>query len=517
MKTDHHYTPAGILPAGNEEDWSRLLSYASWVRDLHIPAYGMSKECARFLLQQISRRSSSTTSESGPIFRKLERFSTSLNYFQRELHDIGFPQELTKYAPFLKTLDVEISPSGDASFQQDAMDIVSRMMVQGGAVLQKVVLVTEFISLNGMYHMAAKLLCTSRNCRDLREVHLPRHMCVPAVIVELYRFPLLERIAYSEEKLFAAAPDCADVSQHLLEDGAFPVLRSLDIVTTLDDFLTITSKSPLRILSRIRIAPSPVIPLSTTSIVSFMTAISQSCRGLEHIHIDMMRLHSDINTTRAALRARQRELDPIPLQALSPITTLPFLHYFWLSYTQPLEANDADLAALLSKCQRLEVFKIDLRHFYRECDHTLTLGVLPLLARVCPRLKELALPVNCLDAMISKASELESHTRFENLVHLDLCHSPISSDLDKDVGLIAQFLNGILPRHCSLCTTCRGPEHHLGAYNAISNEIWERYNTWKNVQDILRDIRVGQKYPVRESMFSLAVLERVSMINMLSS
>lgn len=86
----------------------------------------------------------------------------------------------------------------------------------------------------------------------------------------------------------------------------------------------------------------------------FFKVISKSCRNIQNITVDWFHYgYAD-----DSFSDRRREKTPFKLDTLSPLLDLPYLKKLDTSYSQPLDAENKELAEFLSNFPRLESFII---------------------------------------------------------------------------------------------------------------------------------------------------------------
>jgi len=131
---------------------------------------------------------------------------------------------------------------------------------------------------------------------------------------------------------------------------------------------------------------------------------------------------------------------PLTYRNLQPLTRMPHLRTFDLKYEVVVSMTDSELCTLLSQCPSLVTLDLNQEPMILSPTE-LTINVLPLIARACPQLEDLALYVDT-DVEPVKTSSLCTFTSLESL--------NLGTSLLQSRPVVMKMLARVLPEDCEL-------------------------------------------------------------------
>lgn len=167
---------------------------------------------------------------------------------------------------------------------------------------------------------------------------------------------------------------------------------------------------------------------------------------------------------------------PLTYQNLRPLTMMPHLETFQLKFDGVVSLTNSTLCSLLAQCSSMRILRLNQEPMTLS-QTDLSINVLPMIARVCPQLEDLALYVN---TKVDSPETSSLHT-FERLKTIDLGLSLLENKL-----IATTLLAQVLPDGCKLISkpVFDLEAEDLFAYNDEDSEVREeRRNEWAQVSE----------------------------------
>ncbi|KLO05100.1 hypothetical protein SCHPADRAFT_1003054 [Schizopora paradoxa] len=255
-----------------------------------------------------------------------------------------------------------------------------------------------------------------------------------------------------------------------VEPGRFPQLTSLMLQCSLDELCRYLSHANGIAPGLLHLSIDIILKTRPVALQNTLVKIAAAFPTLTSLAItrreDLSIFDDDDESTRS----------PLHYQNLRPVTTMPHLQSFQLNFEGVVSLTNAELCSLLARCPSMKILKLN--HEPMDLKQTmLTINVLPMIAKLCPQLEDLALYVNTdVDPL-----EPSSLFTFKNLKTIDLGLSILESK-----GVVARLLAQVLPRGCKLVSN---PAFHLDAedhfaYGDEDSDVRdERRNEWVQLSE----------------------------------
>lgn len=345
-----------------------------------------------------------------------------------------------------------------------------------------------------------------QNLPELKKIILPEFHYTSTVIEQLSRAKNIAVLDFNQE-LNLGYGNPANVASFapLLEEGAFPCLRELNLSARIDDLDRFfhSSFAPNRLKT---LFVNSYIEHTPTEVHTFLATLSQRCPLLSNLVIQFYH-----KVLPFVLPADQR----LSYATIKPILTFPNLTSFELVHKFPLRITLDDLEDLASKWPHLECLMLNAEPlFLHEDAFTPDLRALVPFARHCPRLRSLGLYINATEAEIPS-----SHTSLKpfNALHtLSLGTSEV-----RDTSAVAAFLSRICPAGCildmGLTWSEFGPQDDRSLPIELRRSLQKRCSAWYAVQKLLPAlIRLRQEerersHALQEEVEDLRVRNRLLM------
>lgn len=320
----------------------------------------------------------------------------------------------------------------------------------------------------------AELRILLQNLPELEKVVLPDFHYTSAVIEELSRAKNICIVDFSQDlNLGYGNPTNVAFFAPVLEEGAFPCLRELNLSARIDDLDHFFSSS---------FAPIYITTLYVNSytdhtpkeVHTFLTTLSQRCQVLSKLNLQLY--HKSLPSD---LPADQQ----LSYDTIKPILTFPNLSSFELVHRYPLRVTLEELEDLASKWPNLESLLLNAEPlFLSEDAFTLDLRAYIPFARHCLRLRHLGLYVNA-----TKADIPPPHTPLEPFRALQ--RLSVGTSRVRDTSAVATFLSRMCPSRCTLEMGISwsefGCEEDRFLPVNLRYPLQKRFSAWKAVKELL--------------------------------
>lgn len=397
-------------------------------------------------------------------------------------------------SPSIETLLLRIYHMKDADVK-NALDFLDKVAAVSPDI-KEVSVVREDGEHDWNQDRMSQLLSTLGQLHNLTGIELPCGLVTPSVVSRLHVLPSVKWIQRSGSELAYDANINVIESSNPGNDNIFPLLEQLDLEGTIVHVISWLYNGPVKLISLTALSVRDNFFLSVPALEAFLRMIRVSCRNIKTLEVTR-----DIGEllTSNLIEERLRETAPIPLSTLSPLADLPHLQSFYFSYTQPVIAEDDELALLLSRCTKMVRFVLEFDPFHREFQTPLTLAVLNDIARLCPRMRQLGIAVNCQSRKFLEISDMVPYQRLR-ILHLGV--TPLSSGHIND---IARYLVDLIPETCSFRVTdtlayfnsSNGTtEMGIGIWDRLMSHFGDRWRSWDKIVHsvlLIREIREEER------------------------
>ena len=274
-----------------------------------------------------------------------------------------------------------------------------------------------------------------QNLPELKKIVLPEFHYTSTVIEELSQANNIEIVDFNQDlKLGYGNPTNVASFEPVLEEGAFPSLRELNLSARVDDLDRFfrASFAPTRITT---LYVNSYTDHTPTQIHTFLTTLSQRCRCLSKLNIQLY--HKVL--PRDLPKDQQLSYDTI-----KPLLAFPDLRSFELVHKYPLRITLDEIEDLACQWPHLEYLMLNAEPLFILDDaFTLDLRALLPFATHCSLLRFLGLYINATGTEVPPAqTPLEPFRALQTF--------SVGTSAVHDTRAVAMFLSRICPPQCSL-------------------------------------------------------------------
>lgn len=319
----------------------------------------------------------------------------------------------------------------------------------------------------------ADVLEILRGLPELKKVIFPEFYLTSTLFSELSRKKRICAIKFEREaKQGLGDEKDVDSFAPVLQEGAFPALRELDITARLGDFVRMMNAdyAPVNITS---LCISTYVEQKPRELHSFLVTLSVHCRLLSTLRIKLLHVSGSLKPKLTS--ARQIAFDTLrPLFLFQKLTTFEVMHKY------PINIALEEVEELARRWPSLENLYLNKEPLVMS-DCTLDLRALVPFARHCPKLRCLGLFMDATAAKIHTTRELKPFSALEVL--------SVGTSQARDAGTVAAFLSFMCPPECKLDVdmtwTSHGGRSCHQLHDDLMLEIQNRSTPWKRVKDLL--------------------------------
>ncbi|THH01643.1 hypothetical protein EW145_g6874 [Phellinidium pouzarii] len=418
------------------DDWRNLEPYARRVRHLRLA-----------LLTSLSTRVFTEMAQKRPtlaILPNLTRLTVYCNTSLKHLeHSLLFMSE--SITELELTLPVQASwalEDGPAEFFEEVIARVPRLRVFD----MKVPNSSDW----SVTKIESSLTAFLSTARELKTFISPLYFATSSVITALSQLPSLGTIQFElpEEQGRGSRHDVISFAPKL-SAGSFPALFDLSLTATFEDTARFFNMDFAPLHLTVLFVHSPQLETSE-QLRNLLVVLSQQCQQLTRLYLDSIpfAVHGSLRDNNGVV------LDKVTLLTLLPLRDFPNLTTFAISYHSPFQLDDSDVEAIVADWPTLEELDLCSDPYPLEPSR-LTLRLLTILAKHCPKLRSLSLYIdtsgaNKLALSLSDSSLDDSFifpARLSYLASLNFGTSPLDH---ADVRGTSLYLSALLPRTCNL-------------------------------------------------------------------
>jgi hypothetical protein len=310
-----------------------------------------------------------------------------------------------------------------------------------------------------------------RGLPDLKFIALPEFYFTSTIVSELSRKKHVKTIQIDQFNGFIEKED-VDPYAPILEQGAFPALRHIDITACLGDIVRFM-KADFAPINIRYLYINDYTEFEPRELRTLLVTLSEHCCLLSELHIQLLHIPQKLELVSA---------NQITFETLRPVLSFPNLTIFEIMHKYPVIITLEEIEELASRWPSLENLYLNEEPLVMD-DFTLDLRALIPFARHCPKLRGLGLFMDATTAPeVCPKEGLKPFTALKRLrVGTSIAHN-------LNVGTVAVFLNRLCPPRCNVIEKGNWTSYYHAHLQLDSNVMWEmhrRSTIWKSIGDLL--------------------------------